>query len=294
MQDPLFYTRLLVSPVGDQLTLDFSREMIPREELGRDEVPDYLSISFSGVDAVNHLFGPSSLENEDVVVQLDQTLAQLFTFVDKHVGLDLAMIILASDHGMADMPEYLDELGYTTGRLEPDEIVRVANEAGQSAGIEQVVRFLYRPYLYLDDDKIVAAGKSPVPVREAVASALSDMEGIARAVAMDQLSTGCTDPILRVMYNNHHYFRSGDIYVAQEPYWFLFDKGPVVAMHGSPWRYDTHVPVIFAGPGITPGKVAREVHPVDIVPTIASYLGLTPPAASVGHVLSEVVNSGKE
>ncbi len=76
--DKLFYTRILVSPVGDQLALDFSKAIIKHEQLGQDEIPDYLSISFSGVDAVNHFFGPSSLENEDVVVQLDRTLADLF------------------------------------------------------------------------------------------------------------------------------------------------------------------------------------------------------------------------
>ena len=66
--DKLFYTRILVSPIGDQLTLDFSKALIINEQLGRDEIPDYLSISFSAVDAVNHFFGPSSLENEDMVV----------------------------------------------------------------------------------------------------------------------------------------------------------------------------------------------------------------------------------
>ncbi|MGD9354777.1 MAG: alkaline phosphatase family protein, partial [Desulfobacterales bacterium] len=66
----MFYTRILVSPVGDQLLLDFSKALLLDEKLGQDEIPDYLSISFSAVDAVNHFFGPSSLENEDVVVQL--------------------------------------------------------------------------------------------------------------------------------------------------------------------------------------------------------------------------------
>jgi len=36
--------------------------------------------------------------------------------------------------------------------------------------------------------------------------------------------------------------------IVQDPYWFLYEKGPVAAMHGSPWRYDTHVPIIFMGP----------------------------------------------
>ena len=85
--DKLLFTRLLASPVGDQLALDFSKSLIRNEQLGLDTIPDYLSISFSSVDAVNHFFGPSSLENEDVVLQLDRTLADLFSFVDKTIGL---------------------------------------------------------------------------------------------------------------------------------------------------------------------------------------------------------------
>jgi len=99
--DKLFYTRVLVSPIGDKLTLDFSKTLITHEQLGQDEIPDYLSISFSGVDAVNHFFGPSSLENEDIVVQLDRTLADLIEFIDKTVGLDHTLIVLSADHGMA-------------------------------------------------------------------------------------------------------------------------------------------------------------------------------------------------
>ena len=85
---------ILVSPIGDQLLLDFSKALVNNEKLGQDEFPDYLSISFSAVDAVNHFFGPSSLENEDVVVQLDRTLANLFAFIDKTVGLKLGLKIL--------------------------------------------------------------------------------------------------------------------------------------------------------------------------------------------------------
>jgi hypothetical protein len=117
----------------------------------------YLSISFSGVDAVNHFFGPSSLENEDVVVQLDRTLADLFAFLEKTAGLKHTLVVLAADHGMADMPEYMTGLGYKAGRLDPDEILAAANKVGQKFGVEEIVRFFYRPYLYLSDEKITAA-----------------------------------------------------------------------------------------------------------------------------------------
>ena len=88
--------------------------------------------------------------------------------------------------------------------------------------------------------------------------------------------------------NNIHPDRAGDIYVVQAPYWFNFDKGPVTVMHGSPWNYDTHVPIIFMGPGVKPGKVHRQVQPADVVPTLAALLGMTAPASAQGEVLAEV------
>jgi predicted AlkP superfamily pyrophosphatase or phosphodiesterase len=286
--DKLFYTRIMISPIGDQLTLDFSKTLITHEQIGRDKFPDYLSISFSAVDAVNHFFGPSSLENEDVVVQLDRTLADLFSFIDKTVGLNYTLIILAADDRMAEMPEYMTELGYKAGRLDPDQIVAAANKVGQKFSIDEIVRFFYRPYLYLNDEKIAAAKLDRVKVEHAIADALTDFEGIALAVTSSRLSAQHANPLVEQVRRNHHVTRSGDIYITQEPYWFLFDKGPITAMHGSPWRYDTHVPLIFMGPGIHSQTVHRRVHPVDVAPTISALLGMTPPGSSQGLPLREV------
>jgi predicted AlkP superfamily pyrophosphatase or phosphodiesterase len=288
--DKLFYTRILVSPVGDQLALDFSKALIKHEQLGQDEIPDYLSISFSSVDAVNHFFGPSSLENEDVVVQLDRTLADLFKFIDKTVGLKHTLVVLAADHGMADMPEYMTELGYKAGRLDPDEIVAAANKVGQKFGVDEIVRFFYRPYLYLNNEKIAAAKIDRMKVENAIADALTDLDGISLAVASSRLSAQQNNPLLEQVRNNYHVSRSGDIYVIQEPYWFLFDKGPIAAMHGSPWRYDTHVPIIIMGSGIQAKTVHRRVHPVDVAPTIAALLGMTSPSSAQGLPLEEVLD----
>ncbi len=79
------------------------------------------------------------------------------------------------------------------------------------------------------------------------------------------------------------------IYIVQEPYWFLYEKGPIVVMHGAPWRYDTYVPIIFAGADIEPQTVNRLVHPMDIAPTLSIYLGTKPPSSAEGQPLEEVL-----
>jgi predicted AlkP superfamily pyrophosphatase or phosphodiesterase len=286
----LFNTLLFVSPVGDQLTANFAKAVITNESLGKGDVPDYLAVGFSSVDAVNHFFGPSSLENEDAVLQLDRTLASLLEHVEKSVGLRNTLIVLSADHGMAEMPETLAEKGMATGRIHTEDVIRIANEeALRLFGIKDAVKTFFRPYLYFNEDVIKNAQLDVSVVADAIATALTSVEGIARAVPSSALKTMQDTPLLRQIRNNFHPSRSGDIYVVQEPYWFLFDKGPIAVMHGSPWRYDTYVPIIFAGPGVAAANVYRTVHPTDVAPTLSAYLGLKPPSSAVGAPLREVL-----
>jgi predicted AlkP superfamily pyrophosphatase or phosphodiesterase len=288
--DGLFYTRLVVSSVGDELTADFAKKLLVAEGLGVDSIPDYLSISFSGVDAVNHFFGPSSLEQEAVIRGVDQTLADLLSFVDDKVGLEHTLIVLSADHGMADMPEYMAELGHETGRLSPKGIVEAANAAGASRfGVQGLVQEFFRPYVYLDLDKLAEKGLDRRAVGEFIADALRKIYGVAAAIPVFSFTARERTPILERVQRNHHPARSGDIYVVQDPYWFLFADGPVVAMHGSPYRYDTHVPILFAGGRVPAQRLHQRVHPVDVAPTIAALLGIGSPAMARGTVLQDVV-----
>jgi predicted AlkP superfamily pyrophosphatase or phosphodiesterase len=285
----LFYTQLLVSPVGDRLLADFAKALITNERLGQDAVPDYLAVSFSAVDAVNHFFGPASLETEDLVLQLDRTLAGFLGFIDREVGLDHTLVVLSADHGIAEAPEYMAERGFDAGRLTPEVILAAVDRiADEDFGLDEIVRFYYRPFLYLDMDRIASAGLDPDVVREAVADALTRELGVHLAVTRRGLDERPDSMLLRQIRNNFHATRAGDIYIVQEPYWFNFEAGPVAVMHGSPWTYDTHVPVIFAGPGVPAGKVYRPVQPADVAPTLAALLGMSPPASAQGTVLPEV------
>ena len=256
---PLFFTRVLLSPQGDRLLLDFGKSLIEAEHIGQDAVTDYLSISFSAVDAVNHFFGPASLENEDVILQLDRTLADLLQFIDQKVGLNNTLIVFSADHGMAEMPEYATELGYNAGRLYGDEVLAMAKATSTALfGSDLLVKDFFRPYLYLDPAAIANKGLDRDTVARAIAKELAKHPGIGGAVASASITQG--------------------------------KATGVTAAVGSPWRYDTHVPIIFAGPGIKAAHVQRPVHPIDIAPTLSSVLNISPPAAAEGSVLIEVLD----
>jgi len=291
----LLYTQVVASPRGDALLADFAKSLVVSEKLGKGPAIDFLSISFSGVDAVNHFFGPASLECEDMVLQLDRTLADLLAFIDEKVGLDHTLIVLSADHGIAEMPEYMAERGMDSGRLTPNMILSAVERISEKRfGIGGFIRFYYRPYLYLDRERIEKAGLKPDEVREALAAALTLEPGIHIAATRRMLESWPDRKLFEQIRNNYHPVRSGDIYIVQEPYWFNFDKGPVVNMHGSPWNYDTHVPIIFSGPGISAGITYRRVQPADVAPTLAALLGMSPPASSQGSTLPEVFDKTVE
>ena len=147
--------------------------------------------------------------------------------------------------------------------------------------------------MYLNHDVIRDKGLDQAEVEQAVAEELVKFDGVAAAVSSTALRTGSLPDtlLMRSILRNFHPKRSGDIYLVFEPNVFIndFDGLMVASTHGSPWRYDTFVPVMFAGGGLGAQKVSREITPYDIAPTLAALLGVKPPSAAIGNPLPEVL-----
>lgn len=292
----LYYTLLTLSPAGDDLTLDFAKALFISEQLGRDHIADYLSISFSSTDYVGHVFGIAGLESEDNILRLDRTLADLFRFIDEHVGLENTMIVLSADHGAPEAPEYMAELGMDVKRLTPSKFdTAPAIEAlKKKFGIgKELISMYEHPYIYLDRKVIREQGLNQAEVERAVAEEMMIFDGIALAVSSSDLAAGRYPeaPMIRQLRRNFHPKRSGDVYLIQEPYWYLYsdESIPLCTIHGSPWRYDTYVPIVFAGFGIPADRIDRRVHPVDIAATLSAASGAKPPSGAAGKPLQEVL-----
>jgi predicted AlkP superfamily pyrophosphatase or phosphodiesterase len=290
-----FTTLLTVSPAGDELVLDFAKKLIANEKLGQDDVPDFLGVSFSSTDYIAHIFGPSSLEAEDNLLRLDRTLADLFKFIDQQVGLDNTLIVLSADHGTPEVPGYLNEQGINADYVTPDEWDKQTGFAAlkKKFGIDkELISSFNQPYLYLNQEVIRQHKLDPHDVERAVAAELLKFEGVAQAVASSDLREASLPDtaINRAILKNFNPNRSGDIYIVFKPHWFIadFDGLHVSATHGSPWRYDTYVPIVFAGMNIPAQQVRRQVETVDVAATQAAYLGIKPPSGSAGKPLTEI------
>ena len=291
-----YYTLLLASPVVDELTVDFAKELILNENLGQDDIPDYLSVSLSCTDYVGHLFGPASLESEENLLRLDRTLADLLNFIDKTVGLEHTLIVLSADHGAPEAPEYMLEKGISAGRVNLDALdySELDRKLKDQFGIgKEVIKMTFHPYVYLDHTLLKEKGLDIDKVSKLVASELIKFDGIGYALPSADLVTGKVPdaPIVRQVLRNFNPKRSGDIYLIYEPHWCATGNEDVALVnHGSPWHYDTFVPVIFAGNGLAPGKIFREIQTVDVALTLSKYLGIKGPSGVSGKPLVEVLN----
>jgi predicted AlkP superfamily pyrophosphatase or phosphodiesterase len=294
---PYFTTWLTLSPPGDELVLDFAKQALVEEQLGQDAVTDYLSVSFSSTDYIGHVFGPSSLEAEDNILRLDRTLADLFAFVDKQVGLENTLIVLSADHGGPDAPGYLKSLGIPAGYVDPDSWEKESAIARIKASFDiegELIETYEHPYLYFSAEVKNDREIDQEALEAAVVEELSKFQGVSLAVSSSALRHGNLpdNELYRSVINNFNSKRSGDVFIVFEPNWFIndFDGLMVASTHGSPWRYDTYVPIVFAGAGLSAQTVDRRVQTVDVAVTLSTYMGIKPPSGSVGVPLLEVLD----
>lgn len=296
MSNGYFNTFLTLSPAGDELTANFAKAILVNEKLGQDAITDYLSVSFSSTDYVGHIFGPSSLEAEDNLLRLDRTIARLLKFIDEKVGLKNTLIVLSADHGAAEVPQYLAHLGMETKTVSPDDwdVSPGLKTLKKRFGLDQkLIKTYFHPYIYLDRELIASKKLSLAQVQKAVAQEVEKLDGVSLAISSTAIEANAVpnDYVHSLVINNHNQLRSGDVYVVFEPHRFIADMEglTVAATHGSPWSYDTFVPIIFAGNGIEHEVIHKRVSALDIATTLSAFLKIKPPSAAHGNVLPEVI-----
>jgi predicted AlkP superfamily pyrophosphatase or phosphodiesterase len=310
-----FYKALDYTPYSNDLLVSFAEEAIANEKLGEDADTDLLTISFSANDYVGHRFGPYSQEVMDMSLRVDRQIGTLLDFVDARVGLQNTVVIFSADHGASPVPEQAvlinlpgrryqkadlrtiveDGLKARYGRKDRpanDYIQTFTNKAETESG-------LINGNFYLNRAALLRDGINLEECERVVGELSLRMPGVARYFTRAQLQNnliGTADSISRRVLNGFYPQRSGDVIVVFEPYNILFDlpDDPTdprsTATHGSPYSYDTHVPLIIMGRDFAKGAYTKPATPADIAPTLSSLLRVQPPSCSVGRVLSEAFN----
>lgn len=285
------YSILKSTPFGNTLLHDFAIAAIINEELGKDNMPDFLTISFSATDYIGHRFGPRSVELEDTYLRLDKEIAHLIDFVENEIGKENVLIFLTADHGVADNPQYLADINMNSGQFKQYyalSLLRTYLNATYGEG-EWVLGYSDQQ-IFLNRNLIEDAKLSLKEFQEKVAAFMIQFNGVANAVTAYSLQTqNFTDGILKAIQNSYNPKRSGDVLIALEPGWI--EESPYLYDHNSSYSYDTHVPLFWYGWKIPRLTINRKLNIIDIVPTLSALIQIEVPMGATGEPIQELIGN---
>ncbi len=285
--DRAFYEQWQSSPFADEYLASMALDVASRMRLGQGGTTDMIALSFSTLDKVGHDYGPHSHEVQDILVRLDRTLDRLFSGLDRLVGAGQYTVALTADHGVAPIPERAAAQGLDAGRVPEETLTNATNDALQRTfGLGQHVAHIMNSDVYLEPGIFERMMATPAAAA-AVRAALEAIPAVARVFTRDRIAADRfdDDPIGRRLAHSYDRERSGDLVVLLKPYWITDETG---TSHGSPYAYDTRVPLFLMGKGIVAGEYLAPVTPADVAPTLAFLAGVTLPGAE-GRVLTEAL-----
>lgn len=281
---------VMASPVNDEMTLAGARQMLRHYKLGRGPATDLLTVSFSATDLIGHMYGSRGPEMCEQMYRLDATIGTLLKDID---ALRIPyLVVLTADHGASDLTERLASRGYPAHRVNTAAIVARVNQAAMAAtglaspplsgGLDELV--VAPAVSPADRARVLAAARAALAREVDVAGAFTIDELLATPIPKDMPADELT---LRERFAESAWRgRSGDLMVALKPELTADAKpdGPV-AGHGSPWNYDRRVPMLFWWKGAPQETRFLPVETVDIAPTLAAAVNVTPPADVDGRCL---------
>jgi arylsulfatase A-like enzyme len=290
-----YYDALFNSPYGNDLLFELVKAAIVAEELGKDDVTDLLSVSFSSNDAVGHVWGPDSQEVLDVTLRSDRMMAEFLAFLDTQVGKGKYVLVITADHGVCPLPEFTAKSGTFAKRVNPRKLFMAAEEyltekfnQGKpldAKGKLHWIEYATTQWVYLNQNLIEALGLRSADVEKALAEFLSKQEGIDRAFTRADLAKEFpdTDPIGQRVKRSFYPARCGDVAVMVAPFCLLTTL-TTGTNHGTPHAYDTHVPLLVYGPGIKAGTRKDAVTPQATAAIFAAAAGIKPPKMAAYRV----------
>lgn len=276
------YGILLSTPHGNSLTVEFAKAAIEGEQMGQDDITDLLALSFSSTDYAGHQFGPHSVEVQDIYLQLDRQLGEFLEYLDGTVGLDNTLLFLTADHGGADVPGYLSGAGGYFKSEAFEEGLR--NHLVGKFGFDPI-EFFVNEQIYFKKLSMLDEHQLEAEVRDYAAN----FPGVYGIISLKDFGECTTEPaVCDKIRKGVMPSRSGDLYVQLYPGWIsgYYEKGGTT--HGSPYAYDTHVPIVFYGWNVAPKDNYDRVWIEDIAPTVCELLKVSLPSGCTGQPIEEL------
>lgn len=273
-------------PQGNSMTVDLAIKLIEANHLGQREVLDFLSVSFSATDYVGHRFGVNSKEVQDTYLRLDRELARLLDFLDEEVGENNYLLFLTSDHGAGEVPQYLKNQGVSAGYMDASAIKgEIDRNLDQKYGEADWILDFINYNFYFNHEAFHDKMLDLKTIYDEITADLLKVEGVADVYHNYRK---VSNPHLQQMIDHGVYApSSGDLILLEAPNYVINSK--TGSTHGSPYRYDTHVPLLFYGNGIKSGETNHPYAITDLVPTLSSLLNLPFPDGAFGNPIQKLV-----
>ncbi|GGI25130.1 alkaline phosphatase PafA [Pedobacter mendelii] len=278
------------TPYGNTITLDLAKLAILSEDLGQDNITDFLAISCSSTDYVGHAYGPNSIEAEDTYLRLDKDFEEFFNYLDKKVGKGNYTVFLSADHGVAHVPAFMKENKLPAGIVSDRDIVFKLNAfLNNKFKVNNVVLKSMNNQIIFDHDKTDNGTVSFDVIKAASIEFLKRIDGFTNVIDISRIAQTTLPEVQKKMITNgYNARRSGDLYYILDPNWF--NGSSTGTTHGSWNPYDAHIPLVFMGWGIKPGASNKTHYMTDIAPTLAALLHIQMPNGCVGEPITEITN----
>jgi len=281
------YAILKSTPFANTYVKDFALQLIPKEQLGYDFIPDLLTLVFSSMDKDGGNFGPFSVEMEDTYLRLDKEIAELLKYIENGYGTENVLFFLTSTSSVSYHADYLKEkYRMNTGIFDPESSVALLKsflniKYGEGVWIEK----FGNQQLYLNHELVARKKINLRDMQVEAARFLNQFEGIAYAKAAFEIeSANFSGGQLAAFQNNFHIKRSGDVMIRYEEGWLPKDKYKAVDYTDS-----DQVPLVWYGAGIKKGTSLKKTDATDVVPTICALLGIAPPSGTTGNVIEDIL-----
>lgn len=281
------YKFLKTTPFGNTIVKDFALNLIKAENLGTDEFPDFLTVTFTSMDYENNSFGPASVEMEDTYLRLDQDIATILDFIDKTLGKGNSLVVLTSTCSSNYPVDYMkEEFNMPVGNFSPESAVALLKSFlnityGQGDWIEVVGD----QQLYFNRELLEKKNVSLIDIQTKTANFINQFEGVKIALPSTSFEQGdYAKGQLAVIANSYNFKRSGDVLYQLEDGW-----QPVYKYQRTIYNDNSNIPFIMLGNSVIHKQIRSKIMGEDMVPTILEILHMPIPDHCSGNILEEVL-----
>ncbi len=283
------YSFLRETPFGNSLTTGFAKKVIESENLGKDDVTDFLAVCYTSTDYIGHRFGPSSFEMADAVMRLDKEIEDLLKYLNDNIGKKNILVYFTSAHGISEVPAILEKMKVPSGFFRQDQALSLLKSYLKAVyGDGDWVKGYSEKQVYLNRTLIEDAKIPLEDIQKKVARFLIQFSGVSSAYpyyAFEANDFG--NGFLKRIINNFSPQRSGDVIVTLNPGWIEKVDG-FITNHNSPYECDAHVPLIWYGWSVSRAAVTRKVNMADVAATLSSLCKVPYPNACTGEPMFEL------